>query len=93
VRAMRDWKFDVSVLGAEGVTQGGFWNSASEVVALQKAAMANSKRSFVLVTAEKIGHRAGAQLASWECGLELITDATERQLASARIPSLKMERI
>ena len=38
-------------------------------------------------------HRAGALLASWECGLELITDATERQLASNRIPSLKTERI
>jgi DeoR/GlpR family transcriptional regulator of sugar metabolism len=90
---MRDWKINISILGAEGITQGGIWNSAPEVVALQKAAMANSKRSFVLVTSEKIGHRAGALLASWEAGLRLITDATERQLASARIPSLKTERI
>ena len=91
VRALRDWKIDVSVLGAEGVTESGFWNSAPEVVALQKAAIANSKRSFVLVTAEKIGHRAGAQLATWSSGLELVTDATEKQLQSARIPLAKME--
>ena len=91
VRAMRDWKINISILGAEGVTQGGIWNSAPEVVALQKAAIANSKRSFVLVTAEKIGHRAGAQLATWSSGLELVTDATEKQLQSARIPLAKME--
>jgi DeoR/GlpR family transcriptional regulator of sugar metabolism len=91
VRALSEWKIDVAVLGAEGVTQAGVWNSALEVVALQKAAIANSKRSFVLVTAEKIGHRAGAQLATWSSGLELVTDATEKQLQSARIPLAKME--
>ena len=77
----------MSVLGAEGVTEAGFWNSAPEVVSLQKAAMENSKKNFVLVTAEKIGHRTGALLASWAAGLRLITDATPRQLATARIPN------
>jgi DeoR/GlpR family transcriptional regulator of sugar metabolism len=93
VRAMRDWKIDVSVLGAEGVTEAGFWNSAPEVVALQKAAMENSKKNFVLVTAEKIGHRTGALLASWEAGLRLITDATARQLVAENIPTTRMEKI
>jgi DeoR/GlpR family transcriptional regulator of sugar metabolism len=92
VRILRDWKIDVSVLGAEGVTEAGFWNSAPEVVALQKAAMGNSKKSFVLVAAEKIGRRAGALLASWESGLRLITDATPRQLASAQLPQPEKER-
>jgi DeoR/GlpR family transcriptional regulator of sugar metabolism len=89
VRILRDWKIDVSVLGAEGVTEAGFWNSAPEVVALQKAAMENSKKSFVLVVGEKIGRRAGALLASWDSGLRLITDATPRQLASAQLPTSK----
>jgi len=90
---MRDWKIDVSVLGAEGVTEAGFWNSAPEVVALQKAAMENSKKNFVLVTAEKIGHRTGALLASWEAGLRLITDATALQLVAENILTTRMEKI
>ena len=93
VRALQDWKIDVSVLGAEGVTEAGFWNSAPEVVALQKAAMENSKKNFVLVTAEKIGHRTGALLASWGAGLRLITDATARQLAAENIPTKEMEKL
>ncbi len=93
VRALRDWKIDVSVLGAEGVTEAGFWNSAPEVVALQKAAMENSNKNYVLVTAEKIGHRTGALLASWEAGLRLITDATVRQLDAENIPTTGMEKL
>jgi hypothetical protein len=46
-----------------------------------------------LVTSEKIGHRAGAQLASWEAGLRLITDATARQLAAKNIPTTGMEKL
>jgi DeoR/GlpR family transcriptional regulator of sugar metabolism len=93
VRALRDWKIDVSVLGAEGVTEAGFWNSAPEVVALQKAAIENSNKNFVLVTAEKMGHRTGALLASWEVGLRLITDATARQMATENIPTTEMEKL
>jgi DeoR/GlpR family transcriptional regulator of sugar metabolism len=75
------------------VTEAGFWNSAPEVVALQKAAMENSKKSFVLVAAEKIDRRARTLLASWESNLRLITDATPRQLTSAQIPKPETERI
>jgi DeoR/GlpR family transcriptional regulator of sugar metabolism len=93
VRSLQGLKIDVSVLGAEGVTEAGFWNSAPEVVALQKAAMENSNKNYVLVTAEKIGHRTGALLASWEAGLRLITDATVRQLAAENIPTTRMEKL
>jgi DeoR/GlpR family transcriptional regulator of sugar metabolism len=55
--------------------------------------MENSKKNFVLVTAEKIGHRTGALLASWEAGLRLITDATARQLAAENIPTTRMEKL
>jgi len=90
---MQDCKIYVSFLGAEGVTEAVFWNRATYVVALQKAAMENSKKNFVLVTAEKIGHRTGALLASWEAGLRLITDATARQLAAENIPTKEMEKL
>jgi DeoR/GlpR family transcriptional regulator of sugar metabolism len=55
--------------------------------------MENSKKNFVLVTTEKIGHRTGALLASWEAGLRLITDATARLLAAGNIPTTGMEKI
>jgi DeoR family fructose operon transcriptional repressor len=93
VQALRNWKIDVSVLGAEGVTKTGFWNSAPEVVCLQKAALKNSKKNFALLTADKIGHRTGTLLASWGAGLRLITDATVRQLATENIPTTGTEKI
>ena len=86
VRAMQAWKFDVSVFGAEGVTRQGVWNSAAEVVALQRAAMARSRQSFVLVTAEKLGHSTGSFLGPLGKNFRLITDASPRQLATQKIP-------
>lgn len=85
VRAMQAWKFDVAVLGAEGITRQGLWNSAPEVVALQRAAIAQTRQSFVLLTAEKIGVSTTSFLGPLGKNLRLVTDATPKQLASQRI--------
>jgi DeoR/GlpR family transcriptional regulator of sugar metabolism len=85
VRAMQAWKFDLAVFGAEGVTRQGVWNSAPEVVALQRAAMAQSQQSFVLLTSEKLGRSTSSFLGPLGKNLRLFTDATPRQLAAQHI--------
>ena len=85
VRAMQAWKFDLAVFGAEGVTRQGVWNSAPEVVALQRAAIAQSQQSFVLLTSEKLGRSTSSFLGPLGKNLRLVTDATPRQLAAQNI--------
>ena len=87
VRAMQAWRFDLAVLGAEGVTRQGIWNSAPEVVALQRAAMARSHTSFVLLSSDKLGRSTSSLLGPLGKNLRLVTDATPRQLAAQRIPT------
>jgi DeoR/GlpR family transcriptional regulator of sugar metabolism len=87
VRAMQAWKFDVAVLGAEGITRQGVWNSAPEVVALQRAAIAQTRQSFLLLSADKIGRSTSSLLGPLGKNLRLVTDATPRQLATQKIPT------
>jgi DeoR family glycerol-3-phosphate regulon repressor len=85
LRAMQGWKFDVAVLGAEGITRQGVWNSAPEVVALQRAAMAQARQSFLLLSADKIGRSTSCLLGSLAKNFRLVTDATPPQLAAQKI--------
>jgi DeoR/GlpR family transcriptional regulator of sugar metabolism len=61
------------------------WNSAPEVVALQRAAIAQTRQSFVLLSSEKIGHGASSLLGPLGENLRLVTDATPLQLAAQKI--------
>lgn len=93
VRAMESWKFDLAVLGAEGITQQGVWNSAPEVVDLQRAAITQARQSFVLMTADKIGRSTACLLGALGKNLRLVTDAGPRPLAAQKIPSLFVQRM
>jgi len=42
-RSLRLWRFDLALLGAEGMTAAGVWNSQADVVAFQRAAAALSR--------------------------------------------------
>ncbi|NDE85533.1 MAG: hypothetical protein EB056_05850 [Verrucomicrobia bacterium] len=86
IHSIGKWKFDVAILGAEGLNQNGVWNSAPEVVELQRAVIRQSHRSFVLLTSDKIGKQAAALLGPLSEPLRLITDASAKQMEARRIP-------
>ena len=86
IRSLGKWKFDMAILGAEGVTRAGVWNSAPEVVELQKAVLRQSRQSFVLLTSDKLGKEAASFLTALGNSLRIITDASAKQLEAQHIP-------
>ena len=93
VHSLRDRKFDVAILGAEGLTQAGVWNSAPKVVELQRAVIRQSRQSFILLTSDKLGKQAASLLAPLGEPLRLITDASAKQMEAQQIPvSMLQER-
>ncbi len=80
------WKFDLAFLGAEGMTREGVWNSSPAVVALQKAVMAQSRASAILLDRTKLGRTAPAFLGGWENLTLLLTDAPADALKGEGIP-------
>jgi len=57
VTAARRWRFDVALLGVEGIDRSGLWNSLRDVVLLQRAVLRESTLSVVCADAVKIGRR------------------------------------
>ena len=59
VASVRRWRrFDVALLGVEGLDREGLWNSLRDVVLLQRAVIRASALSVVLADAAKFGRRA-----------------------------------
>jgi len=58
VAAARRWRFDVALLGVEGIDRDGLWNSLRDVVLLQRAVIRSSALSVVLADQVKFGRRA-----------------------------------
>ena len=61
LEAAKLWSFDVALLGAEGITGEGFWNSLADVVTLQRLIVAGARRNVVCLDATKVG-RSGPEL-------------------------------
>ena len=87
IRSLGKWKFDMAILGAEGVTRAGVWNSAPEVVELQKAVLRQCRQSFVLLTSDKLGKETASLLTPLGNSLRIITDASAKQLEAQHIPA------
>jgi DeoR/GlpR family transcriptional regulator of sugar metabolism len=84
-RSVRLWKFDLAVMGAEGMSAVGLWNSQRDVVLFQRAVLARSRRGVFCLDASKLGREAPEFLRPWsEVGC-LVTDATAEQLQVAGI--------
>jgi DeoR/GlpR family transcriptional regulator of sugar metabolism len=85
VKALRGWRFDVAFLGAEGLTADGLWNSVAEVVTLQKAVIAASRRAVWCLDASKVGRGAHEFLLPLARVERVLTDAPASALATAGI--------
>src|SRR6185295_10543047 len=58
VQAARRWRFDVALLGVEGIDPAGLWNSLRDVVLLQRSVIRASAHRVVLADQVKFGRRA-----------------------------------
>jgi len=90
-RSAAHWKFDLAFLGAEGMTREGVWNSSPAVVALQKAVLAQSRASAILLDRTKLGRTAPSFLGGWETVTALLTDSPKDALREEGIPDYMTE--
>jgi len=74
------WKFDLALLGAEGMTREGIWNSQPVVVDLQRAVISRSRCKVGLIDRTKLGRTAPQFLGDWEILSGLLTDAPAEAL-------------
>jgi DeoR/GlpR family transcriptional regulator of sugar metabolism len=84
-RCLGLWRFDLALLGAEGMTPAGLWNSQADVVAFQRKVARLSRRALCCLDASKLGREAPEFLLPWSRVDGLLTDATAEQLAAAGI--------
>jgi DeoR/GlpR family transcriptional regulator of sugar metabolism len=83
VAAARRWRFDVALLGVEGLDRAGLWNSLKDVVALQRVVIRASALSVVLADAVKFGRRAAEFLGRANEVDKILSDATASDFEAA----------
>jgi DeoR/GlpR family transcriptional regulator of sugar metabolism len=84
-RSVRLWRFDLAVMGGEGMSPAGLWNSQQDVVLFQRTVMAQSRRNIFCLDASKLGREAPELLCPWSEVDCLVTDASTEQLKVAGI--------
>ncbi len=84
-RSLRLWRFDLALLGAEGMTAAGVWNSQADVVAFQRTAAGLSRRTVCCMDSSKLGRQARVFLLPWRRVDGLVTDAHPSELEAAGI--------
>src|SRR6185295_1417723 len=83
VSAARHWRFDVALLGVEGIDRAGLWNSLRDVVLLQRAVIRASEVSVVLADAVKFGRRAAEFLVRGAEVDKILSDASASDFEAA----------
>jgi len=75
VASARRWRFDIALLGVEGIDRSGLWNSLRDVVLLQRAVIRGSALSVVLADEVKFGRQAAEYLAPANDVDRILSDA------------------
>ncbi len=83
VSAAGRWRFDVALLGVEGIDRSGLWNSLRDVVLLQRAVLRASTLSVVCADAVKIGRQAPEFLCPASGVDHILSDASASDFAAA----------
>ena len=83
VQAARRWRFDVALLGVEGIDRAGLWNSLRDVVLLQRSVIRSSALKVVLADQVKFGRRAAEFLGAGSLVDRILTDATPSDFEAA----------
>ncbi|MDP0499124.1 MAG: DeoR/GlpR family DNA-binding transcription regulator [Verrucomicrobiota bacterium JB022] len=78
---LKDYQFDLCLLGAEAMNERGIWNSDAEIVELQQAVIEQSKRALFALDASKWNRTAGEFLCPWLSLDYLVTDLPHAEFA------------
>jgi DeoR/GlpR family transcriptional regulator of sugar metabolism len=84
-KAAGQYRFDVALLGAESFDSTGVWNSADNVVELQRVVMDRSDRHAVCVDRRKLGATAPVLLAKWSNVDQIISELSLSEAKSAGV--------
>ncbi len=82
---LAEWRFDGAVLGVEGFSADGLWNSQTDIIALQRAVQARSENTVIAADASKLGASAAEFLGDWKFPRCLVSDASTAELRAAGI--------
>ncbi|MDX2186582.1 MAG: DeoR/GlpR family DNA-binding transcription regulator [Opitutaceae bacterium] len=86
VRALKPFSFAVALLGGEGMDATGITNSHSQLAEFQRAVISHAQRTLFCLDATKIGKQTPHRVSEWTEAIELVTDASRKDLADAGIP-------
>jgi DeoR/GlpR family transcriptional regulator of sugar metabolism len=93
VAALAHWSFDAAFLGGEAMNAEGVWNSHSEVVRLQRTALARTAQAYFCLDATKLDRATPHRVADWTEIAHLITDASPALLRASGIALKKPQLI
>ena len=84
-RSLQLWKLDLALMGAEGMTAAGLWNSQKDVTRFQRTVVGKAARCVFCLGADKLGQEAPQFLLPWSKVDCLLTDATTGELKAAGV--------
>lgn len=84
-KSLNAWDFDISFIGAEGVTREGIWNTTVDIVRFQTVISKRSRLLAVCLDRNKIDRTAQEFLFPLPKGGRLLTDATAADLERAGV--------
>jgi len=82
---LAEWRFDGAVMGVEGLSADGLWNSQADIIALQRAVQARSQNTVIAADASKLGARATEFLGDWRFPHCVVSDASAAEMRVAGI--------
>ncbi len=86
LRSLQEWRFDLALMSAEAFDAKGIWNSRPEVIELQRAALARSRKHVFLLGASKLGSTAPHFLLPWKEVHRLFSTAPLASIQKADLP-------
>lgn len=82
---VKQFSFDLALIGAEGVTTGSVWNSSKEIVQFQQAVIQSSHRSALCLDASKLSVTTLHETAKLDDFAHLVVDASPTDLKKKNV--------
>ena len=82
------WNFDVALLGAEGIDEGGLWNSQRDISHQQREVIRRSDEVLICMNKVKLGRNGPCAVTRDVSALFLVTDADVAAVQKAKVKLL-----
>lgn len=85
-KSLRQWRFDLAVLSAQGMDPEGLWNTQPDLVEFQRTVLERSDRACCCLDAGKLAVRTQSKLCDWAHAPVVVSEASEAQVKKAGLP-------